>query len=67
MDQTACAGNLTDPGRAAPQPCPQADRKWVLIAAILASALAFIDGSVVASRSPPSAPGSARTSRRCNG
>ena len=51
MDQTACAGNLTGP-RDGPkaeraQPCPAADRKWVLVSAILASALAFIDGSVV--------------------
>ena len=48
MDQTACAGNLPAPPREAAHECPRADRKWVLIAAILASALAFIDGSVVA-------------------
>ncbi|MEM9809987.1 MAG: MFS transporter [Pseudomonadota bacterium] len=29
------------------KPCPQAKRKWVLVVAILSSALGFIDGSVV--------------------
>ena len=54
MDQTACAGNVARPsaktgGHAlTDHSCPQADRKWVLVAAILASAVAFIDGSVVA-------------------
>jgi MFS family permease len=28
-------------------PCPHSDRKWILIAIILGSALAFMDGSVV--------------------
>ena len=30
-----------------PTPCAQSDRKWILIAIILGSALAFMDGSVV--------------------
>src|SRR3546814_5867998 len=29
------------------RPCPQRDKPWVLVAAILGSSLAFIEGSVV--------------------
>ncbi|MCQ8186273.1 MFS transporter [Parvularcula maris] len=48
-DVTSC----TDPARTRPaskneaRPCAKSDRKWVLTAAILASALGFIEGSVV--------------------
>jgi EmrB/QacA subfamily drug resistance transporter len=31
----------------AASPCPEADRKWILVATILGSSLAFMDGSVV--------------------
>jgi hypothetical protein len=39
-----CAQVGTAPAAA---PCAQSDRKWILIAIILGSALAFMDGSVV--------------------
>ena len=34
-------------GSGGAEPCPPANRKWVLVATILGSALAFMDGSVV--------------------
>src|ERR1700733_4009244 len=41
-----CA-HATSPGASSAAPCAQRDRKWVLIASILGSSLAFMDGSVV--------------------
>lgn len=41
-----CA-QVTPSGASSAAPCAQRDRKWILIASILGSALAFMDGSVV--------------------
>jgi hypothetical protein len=38
---------ITPPDASSAVPCAQRDRKWALIASILGSSLAFMDGSVV--------------------
>ena len=38
---------MTQIGKSATTPCPQASRPWVLAAAIVGSSMAFIDGTVV--------------------
>ena len=58
------AVSRTDPASA---PCAERARPWVLAATILASAMAFIDGSVVTIALPVMQANSARGSRRCNG
>src|SRR5437764_4809678 len=41
-----CAENIIEAGPAT-APCPEANARWVLAATILASSMAFIDGTVV--------------------
>ncbi|TIV92754.1 MAG: MFS transporter, partial [Mesorhizobium sp.] len=48
----ATADSISTAPRANGTFCPQTQRKFVLVAAILASALGFIDGSVLAIAMP---------------
>jgi EmrB/QacA subfamily drug resistance transporter len=46
LGRTPCDAGVIEAG-AAPQPCPERSKPWVLAATILGSSLAFIDGTVV--------------------